>query len=569
MSTSTVLSTKLLAIKFLLMSFVLFGTGLKPTPANAELQCPVEFQVTENFSNGASWEMCWEARKRENIVLSEITYTPPNAEPFPVMAALRLAQLHVAYDDSEVTFNDVTQFGLGAGFRQTLVPENCPGGELIDVEGRAGICKMSSRGDDAYRTLNETFLSESLSMYSVSQVGSYAYIVTWKFYADGSIEPSVGAAGALQRSSDWAESPFGRQLQGGIDKSWLSHTHTYYWQMDFDLGNDANNDVVSEISFPVDAEGRRSRTVTRLDTEVARTIEPELLRQWRVSDNALDPDNSPGYSIQPLHFGHRFTRGLIEPFTEFDFFVTKQNDCEQFVSENAKFNPDCYENILQFVNDEPLAGEDISLWHRVSFHHLPRNEDLRVMHSHWDGFVMKASNMSTVTPGHSGILANLPPSITRPVSQTHTVGDTISLDLQAIDNEGDAIVFSADQLPPGLTLDSNGTLSGVAASDGAFEVTVTASDAQNSTSAVFDWVINSDDNAVDANLASLDTSESSADSDPLSTPSSTSGGGGSSSFYLLLSLLLLLPLSLLKSAALFSANKASLAISKSAKSYLT
>ena len=191
------------------------------------------------------------------------------------------------------------------------------------------------------------------------------------------------------------------------------------------------------------------------------------------------------------------------------------------------------------------------------------------MHSHWDGFVMKASNMSTVTPGHSGILANLPPSITRPVSQTHTVGDTISLDLQAIDNEGDAIVFSADQLPPGLTLDSNGTLSGVATSDGAFEVTVTASDAQNSTSAVFDWVINSDDNAVDANLASLDTSESSADSDPLSTPSSTSGGGGASSFYLLLSLLLLLPLSLLKSAALFSANKASLAISKSAKSYLT
>jgi len=77
----------------------------------------------------------------------------------------------------------------------------------------------------------------------------------------------------LQRSSDWAESPFGRQLEGGIEKSWLSHTHTYYWQMDFDLGSDSTNDIVSEISFPVDADGRRVRTVTRLDTEVARTIE--------------------------------------------------------------------------------------------------------------------------------------------------------------------------------------------------------------------------------------------------------------------------------------------------------
>ena len=118
---------------------------------------------------------------------------------------------------------------------------------------------MSSRGDDAYRTLNETFLSESLSMYSVSQVGSYAYIVTWKFYADGSIEPSVGAAGALQRSSDWAESPFGRQLQGGIDKSWLSHTHTYYWQMDFDLGNDANNDVCLLYTSPSPRDATLSR----------------------------------------------------------------------------------------------------------------------------------------------------------------------------------------------------------------------------------------------------------------------------------------------------------------------
>ena len=214
-----------------------------------------------------------------------------------------------------------------------------------------------------------------------------------------------------------------------------------------------------------------------------------------------------------MHYGHRFTRGLIEPFTEFDFFVTRQNDCEQFVNENAKFNPDCYENILQFVNDESLTGEDISLWHRVSFHHLPRNEDLRVMHSHWDGFVMKASNMSTGTPGHSGILANLPPSITRPANQTHTVGDAISIELVANDVEGDAIAFSADQLPPGLTLDTNGRLSGVASSDGIFEVTVTASDAQNSTSAVFDWTINRSDDSGEVILAS-------------NSPTSSSGGGG-------------------------------------------
>ena len=92
MRISKQLLSKVLTLKILLILAVLLGTGLQLSPAHAQaqLQCPVEFQITESFSNGASWAMCWEARKRENIVLSQITYTPPNAEPFPVMAAFCL-----------------------------------------------------------------------------------------------------------------------------------------------------------------------------------------------------------------------------------------------------------------------------------------------------------------------------------------------------------------------------------------------------------------------------------------------------------------------------------------------
>ena len=73
---------------------------LSPQHSEAALSCPAEFQITETFDNGASWEMCWEARQRENIVLSEISYTPTGGSLFPVLSELRLAQLHVAYDDS-------------------------------------------------------------------------------------------------------------------------------------------------------------------------------------------------------------------------------------------------------------------------------------------------------------------------------------------------------------------------------------------------------------------------------------------------------------------------------------
>ncbi len=467
---------------------VLGLTGFNPATAQS-LSCPVDQQISAQFDNGAAWAMCWEARQRENIVLSEISYTPPGGAAISVLASLRMAQLHVAYDDSLVTYNDITQFGLGAGFRSTLVEENCPGGELIDIEGRAGMCKQLSKGDDAYRTPNESILSESLTLFSVSQVGSYAYIVTWKFFADGSIAPSVGASGALQRSSDFPGSLFGRQLEGDAQKSWLSHTHNYYWQMDFDIGESATDDVVTEMSYRLDQQGRRARLENRLNVEAARKIDPENLVSWKVSDNGSGSPTTPAYLIEPLHYGHRLVRSELEPFTDFDFFVTRQNDCEAFVTENARFNPDCSENILQFVNDESIQDQDITVWHRVAFHHVPRNEDRRTMHSHWDGFTMRATNMSPSTPGHSGINYNTPPQIASPGDQSGNVGQLVELTVLATDADNDPIEFTTTGLPDGLVLGDDRVIRGELTEAGSFLVTVQANDSQEIASTQFVWQV--------------------------------------------------------------------------------
>ena len=178
----------------------------------AQLACPAEHQINASFDNGASWQMCWDSRRRENIVLSDVHYQPAGAEAFSVFSSLRLSQLHVNYDDSEVTYNDVTDFGLGGGYVSQLNPEDCPGGNLIEIGGLKRLCTLQSAGDDSYTTPSETRQSQSLSIFSVSQVGAYAYLVTWKFFADGSVEVSVGAAGTLQRSSDDAHSHHGRAL---------------------------------------------------------------------------------------------------------------------------------------------------------------------------------------------------------------------------------------------------------------------------------------------------------------------------------------------------------------------
>jgi len=105
---------------------------LASSHAHSALSCPAENRIEAQFENGAAWQMCWDSRLRENIVLSE----------------------HVTYDDSNVTYNDVTQFGLGAGYISTLTEEDCPGGKLTDIAGRAGLCELMSTGDDSYSTAN-------------------------------------------------------------------------------------------------------------------------------------------------------------------------------------------------------------------------------------------------------------------------------------------------------------------------------------------------------------------------------------------------------------------------------
>lgn len=471
----------------LCLAILLVTIPFKARALAANLSCPVENQIIETFDSGATWQMCWGNRKRENIVLSEISFQAPGSEPISVLSSLRLAQLHVAYDDSNVTYNDITQFGLGAGYVTTLDADDCPGGQLINLDGRPGLCRMSSVGDDAFRTATETRLAESLTLFSVSQVGSYAYIVTWKFFSDGSIQPSVGAAGALQRSSDWAESPFGRELEGVAEKSWLSHTHNYYWQMDFDIGDDANDDKISEVSYRLDREGRRHREVKTLTTESARRIAPDTMLSWYVTSGSQSIDRAPGYIIEPLHYGHKLVRTVTEPFTDYDFFITKQSDCERFVSENAKYNPDCDENILQFVNDESLVGEDIVAWHRISFHHVPRNEDRQNMHSHWDGFLIRARNLSAFTPGHSGNTSNSAPILQSPGNQHYARGEVVSLSLSVEDADGDTLAFTATGLPDGISLNAAGELTGAATENGVYSVTINVSDSLSTATASFDW----------------------------------------------------------------------------------
>lgn len=477
--------TRLLLAVFALA--IMVTAGAFSSAAAADLNCDADSRMTQSFSNGASWDLCWESRIRENLVLSEVHYTPPGGEPLRILSTARLSQLHVAYDDSDVTYNDVTQYGLGGGYLLTLTEADCPQGELLEVQTRPAVCRWRSTGDEGYRTASRSSKAESLNLFSVSQVGAYAYIISWIFHDDGTFEPGIGATGALQRSSSDTTQPYGRVLQNDPDTLWLSHTHNYYWRLDFDLGQSATDDVFSEIRYIAQPDGKRIRESQTFQTEQARRIDPHTQQIWRFS--ATDDQNSPAFHIEPIRLGHRFERMEVEPYTDYDLFVTVANDCERFASQNARFNPDCLNHVLQYVDGQSIAGEDIVMWYRVGFHHVPRSEDQRNMHTHWDGFVVRPQNVLSGTSSLPSSEANSPPVLIDLTTRINSPGDAVHGHLTAEDPDNDILSFSAAGLPTGVRMNSRGHLQGETSVAGKYTVRVDVRDDHYKVSSTFDWTV--------------------------------------------------------------------------------
>jgi VCBS repeat-containing protein len=87
---------------------------------------------------------------------------------------------------------------------------------------------------------------------------------------------------------------------------------------------------------------------------------------------------------------------------------------------------------------------------------------------------------------------NDPPDVTNPGPQINTVGDTVSLPVEAGDVDGDFLTYSAIGLPPGLSISSTmGLISGTLGGDsaGSYTVTVEVSDGALTAGVTFRWAV--------------------------------------------------------------------------------
>jgi len=374
--------------------FALWHTSQRVT-AQSDYVCSTAYRVDETLPTGARWEMCWEHRGLEGIVLHDIYFTPPGGPRRLVLASAALAQVHVPYDDNGARFHDISDFGFGGVYLDSLSASDCPAGTLLKFGAKNAICKQIQPRGYAQKYYARDLQGYQLSLFSVNMSGDYNYITQWIFKDDGTIEPTMGAAGKLQRYG--VDPAYGWRT--AVNRIPISHYHNYWFRLDFDIDGLAN-DKVEQIQFnAADSNRRRVIAVEPILVETARSHDPNVQRSWRILDTVSknEEGNPISYHIEALTSGHQFNGPAFESFTNNDIYITTAKACERFASHNPTLGG-CATDMPGFVNGEDVNGKDIVVWYGFTFHHLPREEEETYMDIHWDSFTIVPRDWTGTNP---------------------------------------------------------------------------------------------------------------------------------------------------------------------------
>jgi len=385
-------------VQIAIANIVMLAAAGSVTTANAQNSgpsCTAPWNISQTLSNGARWEMCWERRDREGVVLSDIHYTNVEGIKRKVLAEIAVAQIHVPYDDNRARYHDVSDYGLGTNSHQNdLTSADCPGGQRISDGSKNVICRQHRvTASQGILGSSSTVFSE-LVVFSVSHVGAYNYIPQYTFFDDGTIEPAMGATGRLQRFRNESQHGWALRPTSTTNYTGVSHLHNYYWRLDFDLAGNGADDVFEEINVNTDSANRKRIDVTTFNYETARDVSPEQFRRWRVRDKNVRNNKGAfiSYEITTADTGHRDQGPSYEPWTFADVYLTRARGCERFASHNpADSLGGCGSNghLASFTNNESVVGQDQVVWFGLSFHHIPRDEDEPHMHAHWNRFQIR------------------------------------------------------------------------------------------------------------------------------------------------------------------------------------
>ena len=211
------------ALRFVAAAAVAAGFALVGAPsASAQTTttptatfCSGESLISYRLRNGAKWEMCWGHHSIKGLVLSKVAFQgPKDTVPKLVLDAINTVQMNVPYDNGNIEYDDVLQYGFGGNYLKGLDVSECPGGELRNAtvnwetstsvyreEVRPALCIREDETGTAYRSQyrsNSQILAKQgtdLIVFATAAIGNYEYEMRYSFHDDGQIDANLGATG--------------------------------------------------------------------------------------------------------------------------------------------------------------------------------------------------------------------------------------------------------------------------------------------------------------------------------------------------------------------------------------
>ena len=387
---------------FLAVLAVLAATaGFAPTAA--AITCGAgQTLIDVTLTGNARWEMCWEERAEEGIVFSDVHYTAPGYSQRRVLKEASVAQLHVVYDDNRARKHIVTEDGLGGASLVALASGQCPDGTLLSNGTSDVLCQSQQGRGYVYKYYNSERQGYWLQLFSMARTGGLTWVVRWRFYDDGSIEPAVGSTGTLTEFG--SDTNYGSQIAstGQVGVGWVAST---YWRLDFDIGTNGSDDFVERFDVAragVDFD-RKALSITAIATEAAEDVDPmdvNQIRSWRVRD--IGTNNADGhpvsYHLEPLQHGHLYVPQASESWADHDLVVTVHDACERFASQNPTTGG-CGADLAAYIASPQSANPaDVVVWYRTSYHYAARDEDAPYRPVRWQGFVVVPRDWTNENP---------------------------------------------------------------------------------------------------------------------------------------------------------------------------
>jgi primary-amine oxidase len=384
----------------LILSGGLLAAAATPAAARAPAaaQCAAANAVKETLPNGTTWQLCWRIHERTGLVLEDVRISSKRyPEPVRVLGSITLAQLNVPYDSGETEYNDVTEYGFGGSYLQTLAGDDCKGGSArVGSDGdevprrRKVLCVSAEASGPAYRLRNEEVETKPYSrqghdlvLRSVSKVGWYEYVSEYRLHDDGEISVRLGATGDLS-PVDLGTAGNGWPVGKGAHEYATSHYHSAFWRVDFDLAG-RGGEQVEQYDTTVAGRGSMTAALKTSRKVIARegSFTKANRRWWRVASRTAKNADGHARSYELVT-----TAGDVyeaHPETTPDVTFTQHHGCERYATEND--DPQCptRRTILDYARNHETMTNPI-MWVRVGFHHVPRDEDQSPMPLHWQGF---------------------------------------------------------------------------------------------------------------------------------------------------------------------------------------